>query len=50
MSKINGDKARFHRDRKRRIERRANYRKLFENAALPPAATPREAKAQARAL
>ena len=29
MSKINGDKARFHKDRKEKIERRERNRKMF---------------------
>lgn len=31
MSAINGDKARFHRDRKAKIARRARKRQLFAN-------------------
>lgn len=33
MSKINGDKARFHKDRKEKIERRERYRKMFATLA-----------------
>ncbi|HWF92818.1 MAG TPA: hypothetical protein VN684_11075 [Terriglobales bacterium] len=33
MSKINGDKARFHKDRKEKIERRERYRKMFAAVA-----------------
>ncbi len=46
MSSINGDKARFHRERKQRIARRLRYRELFKNPApstappTPPAAKP----------
>jgi len=43
MSKINGDKARFHKDRKEKIERRERYRKMF--AALADKAAKPAAKA-----
>ncbi|HEY1800624.1 MAG TPA: hypothetical protein VGG46_06780 [Terriglobales bacterium] len=33
MSKINGDKARFHKARKEKIERRERYRKMFATLA-----------------
>jgi hypothetical protein len=35
MSGINGDKARFNRQRKNKIARRARDRKLFKGAGLP---------------
>jgi hypothetical protein len=39
MSGINGDKARFHKDRKSRIARRLRYQKLFAGQVAPKAAT-----------
>lgn len=38
MSRINGDKARFHRVRKERLARRERQRKMFEGL-VPPANT-----------
>jgi len=38
MSGINGDKARFHKDRKSRIARRLRYQKLFAGQVAPKAA------------
>jgi hypothetical protein len=40
MSKINGDKARFHRERKKRIAKRSRYRGLL----TVPASTTASAK------
>jgi hypothetical protein len=40
MSGINGDKARFHKDRKARIARRLRYQKLFAGQVAPKAAAP----------
>jgi hypothetical protein len=40
MSQINGDKSRFHRERKQNIQRRARTRELLEAAGkTTPAAT-----------
>jgi hypothetical protein len=36
MSAINGDKSRFHRERKQRIARRKRNRELFKPAATQP--------------
>jgi hypothetical protein len=49
MSKINGDKARFHRERKKRIDRRARYKAMFGNAvkASDSASAVPEGKAKA---
>lgn len=38
MSGINGDKARFNKDRKARIARRLRYQKLFKVQVAPKAA------------
>jgi len=46
MSKINGDKARFHIARKRNIARRAQGRKLLESLAASGAAKEPVAKAK----
>ncbi len=35
MSKINGDKSRFHRERKQKIARRQRNRELLKHAAAP---------------
>ncbi len=41
MSGINGDKSRFHRERKQKLARRIRNRKLFENQpAAPKSAVP----------
>lgn len=37
MSKINGDKARFHRERKKRIAKRSRYRGLLTGSAATTA-------------
>ena len=39
MSGINGDKARFHKDRKARIARRLRYQKLFAGQVAPKSIT-----------
>jgi hypothetical protein len=36
MSGINGDKARFHRERKRKIHRRQRQREMFGSVAKKP--------------
>jgi len=36
MSGINGDKSRFHRERKEKLARRIRNRKLFEGQLAPP--------------
>jgi hypothetical protein len=36
MSGINGDKSRFHRERKEKLARRIRNRKLFEGQPAPP--------------
>jgi hypothetical protein len=36
MSGINGDKARFHRERKQKIHRRERQRAMFKNLARQP--------------
>ena len=38
MSGINGDKSRFHRERKQKIARRIRNRKLFKSQVAPPKA------------
>jgi hypothetical protein len=52
MSSINGDKARFHRERKQKLARRKRTRELLERAAAqgksidnPPARAPRSVPA-----
>ena len=40
MSRKNGDKSRFHRQRKQRIERRMRQRKLFSAGGLQPKTRP----------
>jgi hypothetical protein len=40
MSRKNGDKSRFHRQRKQRIERRMRQRKLFSAGGLQPTTRP----------
>jgi hypothetical protein len=47
MSAINGDKSRFHRDRKSKIARRARKRKLLSGPKEQPKATPVAAAAKA---
>jgi hypothetical protein len=42
MSKINGDKARYQRQRKARARRRNRWRELREAAQKQPTATPKE--------
>jgi hypothetical protein len=45
MSGVNGDKARFHRDRKKRIAQRERNRKLFKiDAGQPKSSTARSSK------
>ena len=44
MSGINGDKARFNRIRKQRIQRRMRDRVMYSNLALERRATPSKAK------
>jgi hypothetical protein len=48
MSGVNGDKSRFHRQRKQKLARRIRDRKLFENQAMPrkPASTTPGSKAE----
>ncbi len=36
MSSMNGDKSRFHRERRQKIARRKRTRKLREHAGAPP--------------
>ncbi len=49
MSRINGDKARFHKDRKARIARRLRYQKLFAGQVAPKtAATTPASKKEAK--
>jgi hypothetical protein len=36
MSALNGDKSRFHRERKQKIARRKRTRELLKRAATPP--------------
>jgi len=43
MSRINGDKARFHRGRKKRIARRKRKRELLESTIRPHSASPTSA-------
>ena len=38
MSGINGDKSRFHRERKQKLARRIRNRKLFQGLPAPPKA------------
>jgi hypothetical protein len=46
MSKINGDKSRYHRERKQKIARRQRTRELLKQATQPkPAAAPRSVPA-----
>jgi hypothetical protein len=46
MSKINGDKSRYHRERKQKIARRQRTRELMKHAAQPkPASAPRSVQA-----
>jgi hypothetical protein len=51
MSAVNGDKARYHRDRKEKIARRKRTRKLLARAAdqlkskTPPAMSPKSVSA-----
>lgn len=40
MSRINGDKARFHRERKKRIAKRSRYRGLLTSASTTASAKP----------
>jgi hypothetical protein len=50
MSGINGDKSRFHRERKEKLARRIRNRKLFTGHTAPPkpaAAAPASAKTEA---
>jgi hypothetical protein len=35
MSRINGDKSRFHRERKQKLARRKRNRELFQSEAAP---------------
>jgi hypothetical protein len=48
MSQINGDKSRFHRERKQNIQRRIRTRALLEAAGqkIPAAATEKKLKPQ----
>jgi hypothetical protein len=55
MSGINGDKSRFHRERKQKLARRIRNRELFKNVAVEgktaaPAATPKASKKTAQKL
>ncbi len=45
MSGINGDKARFHRDRKKKIAKRKRVRELLHTKSTSPAAGPGAVKA-----
>ncbi|MGH9511594.1 MAG: hypothetical protein ACRD2U_05610 [Terriglobales bacterium] len=45
MSQINGDKSRFHRERKQNIQRRIRTRELLEAAKKIPAAGDKKLKA-----
>jgi len=49
MSKINGDKSRFHRERKQKIARRIRNRELLKGLAGPrkPATAASDSKAKA---
>jgi hypothetical protein len=49
VSKINGDKSRFHRERKQKIARRTRNRELLKGLAAPrkPAAAASDAKPKA---
>jgi hypothetical protein len=40
MSGINGDKSRFHRERKQKIARRTRNRKLLKGLAVPSKSAP----------
>jgi hypothetical protein len=44
MSAINGDKARFNKDRKSKIARRARNRKIFGDLRTPPSKPAASAK------
>jgi hypothetical protein len=44
MSGINGDKSRFHRQRKQKIARRLRNRELFQDQPAPPKAAAKPAK------
>jgi hypothetical protein len=46
MSGINGDKSRFHRERKQKIARRNRSRLLLKSLAEPPKAAPSAAGAK----
>jgi hypothetical protein len=48
MSRINGDKARFHKERKARIARRLRYQKLFAGQVAPKAAAAPALKNEAK--
>ena len=48
MSGINGDKSRFHRQRKEKIERRQRNRKLLRGSEQAPQATPMKSSKAAR--
>jgi hypothetical protein len=52
MSGINGDKSRFHRERKQKIQRRKRTRELLKSLAEQPksAAVPSAAKPKAMSL
>jgi hypothetical protein len=49
MSQINGDKARFQKNRKRKLQQRERSRALVANAAKPAATPVKTAKAAAPA-
>jgi hypothetical protein len=47
MSGINGDKSRFHRERKQKIAKRNRNRELLKSLAQQPKASPAGSKAKA---
>jgi hypothetical protein len=50
MSAKNGDKSRFHRERKQKIARRQRIRELMNVAAAPPKPAPRPRNAKTESL
>jgi hypothetical protein len=50
MSSLNGDKSRFHRERKQKIARRKRTRELLNHAAAPPKSADGSATAKSRTV
>jgi hypothetical protein len=50
MSGINGDKSRFHRERKEKLARRIRNRKLFQAQSAPSKSAAAAAKAKTEAV